>query len=133
MRSVRVMKGLAAFSILASTSVNATTFEERVDIARTAFETEQGKVYEQKLGPFLGNAIRICIPPGSTSEENLGKFIFIAEVSNEGKITDSEIQPATKVSKCFNKEFATQILPPPPDSLIGIGGAPILVEMDIVP
>ncbi len=127
------MKGLAAFLILASTSVNAATFEERVDKAKTIFETKQGKIYEQKLGPFIGNAIRICIPPGSTSEENLGKFIFVAEVSIEGKVSGSEIQPVTKVSKCFNKEFAIQILPPPPDSLMAIGGTPIIVEMDIVP
>ena len=127
------MKVFTTFLFLVATSANASTFDERVIGAKAALETEQGKIYEQKLGPFIYEAIKICVPVGSSSKENLGKFALVADVSLGGKISNSIVKPETSVSNCFRENFGLQVLPSPPVSLVFEGVAPIIVEMDIVP
>ena len=128
-----MIKILASISFLLPVLVAAATFEERVDAAKAGFETAEGMIYEQKLGPYLGSTMQICIPYGSTSTENLGRFTYVANVSIEGRISASEVKPLNAVSLCFDKEFTKQILPQPPSSLFIENSVPIVVELNVVP
>ena len=127
----RLVSALALFLVWAS--VNAATFEERVDKANAGFETEDGEAYEKMLGPYIHAAIKKCTPAGSTSSGNLGKFVLVIDVSPEGEIVDPVIKPETQTSICFSKEFVSQTLPAPPGSIISDGFAPLVVEIYVVP
>ena len=106
---------------LFSASVYPVTFEERVDKANAVFETEDGEAYEKKLGPFIQQAIRKCAPAGSTSKENWGKFVLVVDVSPGGEMINPIVKPETQISVCFSKEFVSQTLPTPPDSIVTNG------------
>ncbi len=117
---------------LFSASVYPVTFEERVEKANAVFETEDGENYEKKLGPFIHQAIRNCAPAGSTSKENWGKFVLVVDVSPGGEMTNPIVKPETQISACFSKEFLSQTLPTPPDSIVSNGIVPLVVEVYVV-
>ena len=116
--------------IFVSTSAVAATFDERIEKANAAFETEPGETYEKKLRPFIPEIIKKCANAGSGASP--GKFILVADVSADGKIFNPAVMPETKASLCFSREFSVRILPAPPNSLISEGFAPLVVEVYIV-
>ena len=117
---------------LFSASVYAATFEERVNKANALFETEDGETYEKKLGPYRHQARKKCAPAGSTSKENWGKFVLVVDVSPGGELVNPVVKPETPTSICFSKEFISQTLPVPPDSIVSDGFAPLVVEIYVV-
>lgn len=117
---------------LFSASVFATTFEERVEKANAVFETENGETYEKKLGPYIHQAIKKCAPASSSSNKNWGKFVMVVDVSPGGEVVNPIVKPETQISICFSKEFISQTLPAPPDSIVSDGFAPIVVEVYVV-
>ena len=118
--------------VLFSASVYPATFEERVEKANAVFETEGGENYEKKLGPFIHQAIKKCAPAGSTSKQNWGKFVLVVDVSREGEMVNPIVKPETQISMCFSKEFISQTLPTPPESIVTDGLVPIVVEVYVV-
>lgn len=126
------MNKLVLALLLASTSLVAATFEERIDNANAAFETEQGEAYDKSLRPYMQAAIKKCAPGGSAPVENPGKFVLVADVSPEGKLSNPVVKPETKSSICFSNEFSALALPAPPASLLANGFAPLVVEIYIV-
>lgn len=124
------MNKLIPALIFVSTSAVAATFDERVDKANAAFETEQGEIYEKKLRPFIPEIIKKCANAGSGGSP--GKFVLVADVSPDGKVFNPAVMPETKNSLCFSGEFSARILPAPPNSLISEGFAPLVVEVYIV-
>lgn len=127
------MNRLIAALFLISASVNAATFEDRVNAAYAALETEQGEAYEKKLRPFIQETIKKCAPAGSVQKQPSGKIVLVADVSAEGKIFNSIVKPETSTAKCISKEFSARILPAPPNALIADGMAPLIVEIFNVP
>ena len=123
------------FLILASISAPAVaaTFEERIERANAAFETEQGEVYEKNLVPYIQGAIRKCAPAGSAAQGKLGKFVLVADVSPDGRVSNAVIRPETSASLCFGREFSARTLPVPPASMMSGDSAPLVVEVFIVP
>lgn len=118
--------------MLASAPVNAATFEERVDNANAAFETDQGEAYEKSLLPYLQAAMKKCAHGAAAPEGSPGKFVLVADVSAQGKIVDPAVRPESDSSSCFSSEFSAQPLPAPPASLLVNGFAPLVVEIYIV-
>jgi len=118
---------------LFSASVLAATFEERVNKAKAVFETEDGEKYEQALGPYIHRAIKKCAPAGSTSKENPGKFVLVVDVSAEGEMVNPSVDPETRTSICFSREFISNTLPAPPELIVADGFAPLVVEIYVVP
>ena len=127
------MKKLVPLLILFSASLHAATFEERVDRANAAFETEHGELYERTLGPYIQAAIGKCASGAAVAKETAGKFVLVADVSAQGKVVNPVVKPETPTSVCFAREFGAQVLSPPPDSLVSGGLAPLVVEVYIVP
>lgn len=114
-------------------SAGAATFEERVEIANAAFDTEHGDAYEKKLRPLMPEIIKKCAAAGKNSNAGAGKFILVADVSADGKISSPAVKPETPISICFAGEFSARILPAPPNELLADGLAPVIVEIFIVP
>lgn len=133
MRAANAMSGLIPLLILISVSANAATFEDRVNKATAAFETEQGETYDRKLVPYIQRAIQKCASVNSASGDSIGKFVLVADVTPDGKVLDPVVKPETNASICLNREFSAQILPAPPISLISDGFAPLVVEIYVVP
>lgn len=123
------------FLVLVSITVPAiaATFEERIERANAAFETEHGEVYEKNLAPYIQGAIRKCAPAGSAAQGKLGKFVLVADVSSEGRVSNAVIRPETSASLCFGREFSVQALPLPPASMMSGDSAPLVIEVFIVP
>ena len=123
-------------SCLVATIAIAADLSKRVAEAKAEIATALGAKYDEKLGPFIGEAKRSCIPPGTTAPENLGNFTFIARVGLDGKQREVEVEPSTRVATCFKGRFAAFTLPTPPGSVgsrEGTTGYPIVVEMKITP
>ena len=117
---------------LCSASAYPATFEERVEKANAVFETEDGENYEKKLAPFIQQAIRKCAPAGSTSKKSRGKFVLVVDVSPGGEMINPVAKPESQISACFSKEFVSQTLPAPPDSVVADGFVPLVVEIYVV-
>ena len=77
---------------------------------------EGTRVRNAHASEVMGTVMHTCIPPGSTSPANLGKFTFVANVDLAGKVSSVEVSPITKVSRCFAKLFGAATLPAPPAS-----------------
>lgn len=117
---------------LVATFATAGDFEDRVKAGKRAEESPQGAIYLGVLGPAYGGSMRACIPPGSESNSNLGRFQLVAEISPSGRVLNPEVRPATRVSRCFAREFSNSILAAPP--LDGTGQTyPIYLEMKVTP
>lgn len=127
------MKRLFLVLVTISAPAIAATFEERIERGYAAFETEHGEVYEKNLVPYIQGAIRKCAPAGSAAQGKLGKFVLVADVSSEGRVSNAVIKPETSASLCFSREFSVQALPVPPASMMTGNSAPLVVEVFIVP
>ena len=77
--------------------------------------------------------VSISAPAGSAAQGKLGKFVLVADVSSEGRISNAVIRPETSASLCFGREFSARALPAPPASMISGDSAPLVVEIFIVP
>jgi hypothetical protein len=109
----------------------ADDFSSRADAGEAALSSPSGKKYQAALGPVIGKALRICIPPGSTSPENLGSFVLVANIAPSGKANKIEIRPETTISRCFAKHFGESELPAPPEG--SLPEFPIVVPIKIAP
>ena len=128
-----LMKRILLACVLFSTAALADNFADRVAEARKASSTPEGKKYDQLLVPAIGAAMRACVPPGSTSPANLGKFTLIGYVASSGAVSLIEVQPKTEVSVCFAAQFEQARFASPPKSGQSKVGFPIAVEMSLVP
>jgi hypothetical protein len=93
---------------------NAGNFSHRVLIGKHALASQEGKKYEASWGSVIQTKLTSCIPIGSKSPSNLGKFTFVAYVSQSGLVNSVEVEPSTPVSRCFALLFNNAFLPPPP-------------------
>jgi hypothetical protein len=127
------MRYLILAIIFLADSALAGDFDSRVAEAKHASASVEGQRYDQGLGPSIGIAMRTCVPPGSTSQANLGKFTLVGYVAPSGVLSSVEVQPSTTVSECFAAQFRQLKLPNPPASLALKPGVPIVVEMSVTP
>ena len=128
--------GTSCLCIVATFAVAADNLSTRIAEAKAKSATASGAKYDQSLGPFISEAMRSCMPPGSTAPENLGSFTLVAVVNSDGKQSRVEVNPNSKVSACFKSKFtAFTLLPPPSSAGSGedAGGYPIAVEMKVTP
>ena len=126
------MRKFIPLMFLVSASANAGSFEQRVDNANAAFETEQGEAYEKRLRPYMQAALEKCAPGKSGSDREPGKFVLVADVSPQGRLSNPAVKPESKSSLCFSNELGAQNLPAPPASLLADGFAPLVVEIYVV-
>jgi hypothetical protein len=105
----------------------------RIAAGRDALSSPTGKKYELALFPAVQKSLNACVPVGSISPENLGKFTVVAEVSQSGVATLVDAGPHTRVSSCFAKHFRTARLPAPPPPPAGRGNFPIAIEINVTP
>lgn len=127
------MKYIIPFLIMFTSLAHADDFASRVKAGDEAAKTEQGKQYESSMGFLVGQAMLTCIPPGSKDTANLGKFIFVASVTETGVLSDIEVQPQSQISACFTKEFSKSNLPVPPEENNTGSGYPITITMSVTP
>jgi len=123
---------LSCLLCLFTTSAAAEAFDERMSAGKRAEGTPQGGAYLQTLGPAYGAAMRICIPPGSTSPENLGRFELVADVGPEGRVKNAVVRPVTPISRCFANELVKFSLAAAPPAAKD-NPYPIYVEMKVAP
>lgn len=116
--------------LLAPTMAFATTFASREAAAKHAKATSVGAQYDAALGPYIGAAMRACVPPGSSVSANLVSFALVAYVTSAGKLVSVAVKPRTKVSSCFAEYFAKSVLSKPPATSLS-SGYPISVEMRV--
>jgi hypothetical protein len=107
------MKYFALLLLAFATLAHASDFAARVKAGQLALGTPSGKSYEASWGNAMQTSLTSCVPVGSTSPANLGKFIFVANVSSSGLVSEVEVSPITTVSQCFAKHFGSAQLPPP--------------------
>ncbi len=128
------MKSIAIFLLLLySCFAYAADFSARVTEAKIAAKTPEGEKYESSTFPAIRAAMHECIPPGTTSSENLGKFTLVTYVTKFGMLSAVEVQPKTKISQCFSELLTKSQLPIP----LGLNatelGYPLEVTMRITP
>jgi hypothetical protein len=119
-------------AICIATSATAADFATRVAAAKSAGQSQEGKVVLQSLGSAYAAAMRACMSPGVNSRDNPEKFEVVAELASDGRIHNAEFRPQTRMSRCFAREFAVQSLTPPP-KLRTSSGYPIYIEVEIAP
>jgi hypothetical protein len=126
---------IAASLIAASAQAHAQDFAGRLAAAKAAAATSDGASYDAALRPYIGKAIRTCIPPGTTNPANLGSFTLVADVDSEGRIQSPSVVPSSNVAKCFQATFILSTVPAPPSSRGAIAASlyPIAVEMKVGP
>jgi hypothetical protein len=122
-----------ALLLLVSVSAYGAQFDERMYAGKAALSSPDGQKYEASWGQVMGTVIHACVPPGSISPTNLGKFTFVANVASSGLVSDVEVRPVTKVSRCFAQKFSGSRLPPPPLADKKDSSFPIADEMVIAP
>jgi hypothetical protein len=110
----------------------AADFDARVSAGEFAEKRTEGAQYLSVLGPAYGEAMRICIPPGSKDPSNLGRFELVADISSAGGVLNTTVRPQTPVSLCFAREFAKARLVAPP-RLAGADLYPIYISMQMTP
>jgi len=104
-------------TILIVGAAHASDFAARAKAGKQALASSAGQQYEESWGEVMGNILHTCIPIGSTDPANLGKFTFVADVSSSGVVSSVEVEPSTKVSRCFAQQFGKARLPRPPVAL----------------
>ena len=121
--------------VLSASSVLAQSFGERVAAAKAEAQKPAGKQYEQSLYPFIGQAMRTCVPPGGGNPNALGNFTYVASVSSAGAVRFAAVQPDSSVARCFHQQFLAITLPAPPHVLQSPSGLsyPIVIEMKVTP
>jgi hypothetical protein len=119
-------------ALLICSSAIAADFKSRITEAKQVNATHEGAQYDAALVPYIGAAMRACIPPGSTDPANLGSFTLVGDVTTTGTLKSVAVEPQTKVSLCFAEHFSKSILPNPPAIAMG-NGYPVVVEMLIAP
>ena len=127
------MRTIILIAMFFSMSANAADFAAREKVGKEALATAEGQKYEAQWGEVIGTVMRACIPPGTTSPANLGKFTFVANVDNVGNISSVEVNPSTNISRCFAQQFASSHLPPPPSSPRLNGFYPVADVMSVTP
>ena len=124
------------FLAACSTSTLANDMTNHVAEAKKLTATSLGLKYDELLGSYIGETMRICIPPGSTSSKNLGSFTYVSRVGASGNQINVAVEPSTDISECFKSKFEKIILSPPPDYQArkpGLSGYPIAVEIKVAP
>jgi len=113
--SVRAqMKYIALLLLPVATLSHASDFATRVKAGVLSLASPSGQRYEASWGQAMQASLAACVPVGSTSPANLGKFTFVANVSSSGVVSSVEVEPVTSVSRCFAIHFGAAQLPPPP-------------------
>ncbi len=87
-------------------------FETRVKAGNEAIGTEPGDAYNQSLKAILQMAMHHCAPIGN--EANLGKFVLVGWVDQQGALTNIQVQPINKTSMTFAEYIGGTRLPTPP-------------------
>ena len=107
------MKYLALLLFAFTTFAYADDFASRVKDGESALASPSGQRYEASWVETMQASLMACVPVGSTSTANLGKFTFVANVSSTGAVSAVDVRPVTAVSRCFAKHFGGAQLPPP--------------------
>jgi hypothetical protein len=112
------MKSIALLLLTLAMAASASDFSARERTGKAASASPEGQSYQKSWGQVIGAAMHACIPVGSESPSNNGKFAFVANINAAGIVSAVEVQPVTTVSNCFAKQFAASTLQPPPASLL---------------
>jgi hypothetical protein len=117
---------------IASLSAGAQTFEERVELAKTAERSVDTWFYEKVMfdavGAHLATTMRACFAQSTNPQTD--PFVLVAGLSPEGKAVNVEVRPATEVAVCFSEGFSTTTFPIPP-KVQGQASFPVVIEMRI--
>ena len=109
----------------------APDFDTRVKAAKAAIATRDGFIYDTAMVPAIHNALVPCVPKGKDPTRG-GAFTLVADVDSTGRVTNTDVRPASPLALCFAKRLvATRLRPPPIQSRVVT--YPILVEMDVRP
>ena len=100
----------------------------RIAESKAAEASPEGREFTRSLWPVYGTAMRNCVPPGSNDPANLGAFVLVGRMSRDGRLTDVEVQPETKISRCFAAQLYQAHFPSPPKS-----DYPVHIEMKVTP
>ena len=125
---------ILVFMLCPVSAASAETFEERVELARTAEQSEDTKPYPKQMfdaiGPHLATVMKSCF--ASIKNPETEPFILVADVTPEGMAHAVEVMPSTNVAACFAEGFASAKFPPPP-RFRGRSRFPMFIEMRIKP
>ena len=127
------MKYLALVILFFTGVAHAEDFSARVKAGKQSLASPEGQKYEASWGAVMQTILPVCIPLGSTSPANLGKFTFVANVSSTGLVSSVEVEPSTDVSRCFAQHFNNAHLPPPPIPLKDDALFPVADVIEVVP
>lgn len=112
------MRHLALLFLLIAGIAQAGDFSARAKLGKATLATAEGRKYEASWGAAIVSSMEACVPAGSTSPANLGRFTFVGDVSSNGAVSAIEVQPSTRVSRCFAEHLGKTQVPPPPPSLL---------------
>jgi hypothetical protein len=82
------------------------------------------------LGNDIGRLMQQCFPRGIPADARI--FILIGNVLPSRTLTDVEVQPSTRMTRCFEDGFGHLSLPPLPAN-IGQKGLALFIPMKISP
>jgi hypothetical protein len=120
--------------VLFSANLNASTFAERVAIAKKIESQKEASNYFfgsffPAIGPSIGGIMKMCLSRNDASKE---KFTLVASVALSGELVDIDFEPSSNnTGACFAKEFATLKAPPPP--LCDCDVLPMVIDMGVKP
>jgi hypothetical protein len=119
--------------IFQASAADAPSFAKRVALAKEVEEQKAAAEYFQNrmypaIGPSLASAMLECVSRVGASTE---KFTVIANVSQDGQLTDIAHEPNTNTAACLTAAMASFRLPPPPTC--DYGALPIVIDMSVEP
>lgn len=126
------MKPLFIFMVLSAGMAHASDFSERVKAGKLALASPLAQKYQSSWGPTVSAAMTSCRALGFRVADSVGVFTFVGNVSPDGTVFSTQVQPSTRLSRCFAEHFDnTRLPPPPPELLNGRSLLPIADELEL--
>jgi len=126
-----IIFALAGFEIASANDLP--TFAERVSRAKEIEQEESTQKYFKErmspvAGPVIAEAIRMCTNHPCA---NTDPFVMVADITQEGTLTQVDFEPKTDSSECFANAVVRFRFPEPPTGANGT--LPVVIEMKIAP
>ena len=108
----------------------ADDFTARAAAGRAASATSAGSKFDNSILPMLGKAGAFCDPPGTKlPATELGQFVLVGDITQEGRLINIAVKPQNPVSECFAAQLSRDTFDPPPRP--DNATYPILVQLNV--
>jgi len=125
---------LVLILVVSSGALAGDSFGDRVKRAKLVEASADGRAYQQlmweEVGEHTATVMQQCFPKGTKADT--ASFVLVANVLPSHALAGVEVQPETRMSRCFADAFSRASFPQPPPSF-SEDGIPIVIEIRITP